>query len=300
MSSRRSGRPNSGTMRPDSGIRGGGQAQQRGDPRRAPRTAPSRCAMAPNGLEVGERAGRPEKPAHAPKRRFDFFVRHALPGVELGKALLDLGHEHEALDRVVDRSVGGKGSKGLDDPFLRAWQATTCGESCSCSPSRLTDRGSAAAARAPPYHRPAAGGGPTPGPTAAGQGRRTPPTAAVSCSRLLGGGFGLPRTRGNRWPTHGCETASTRNQRRGGVCASSGGPSCLGLRLGPTPEGQVGARQRHQREMAMPTANSEEEDGVPKGSASSASLAETGSMNPESSSKKATTPRTSRSNPRAR
>jgi hypothetical protein len=28
---------------------------------------------------------------------------------------------------------------------------------------------------------------PTPDPTAAGQGRRTPPTAAVSCSRLLGG-----------------------------------------------------------------------------------------------------------------
>jgi hypothetical protein len=33
-------------------------------------------------------------------------VGDSLAGVELGKAFLDLGHENEAFDRVLDRGVG--------------------------------------------------------------------------------------------------------------------------------------------------------------------------------------------------
>jgi hypothetical protein len=52
---------------------------------------------------------------------------------------------------------------------------------------RLTDGCSAAAAREPPYHRSAADGASHPGPSGGPQGRRTPTTAAVSCSSWLGG-----------------------------------------------------------------------------------------------------------------
>jgi hypothetical protein len=52
---------------------------------------------------------------------------------------------------------------------------------------RLTDGCSAAAAREPPYHRSAADGASHPGPSGGRQGRRTPTTAAVSCSSWLGG-----------------------------------------------------------------------------------------------------------------
>jgi hypothetical protein len=52
---------------------------------------------------------------------------------------------------------------------------------------RPTDGCSAAAARVPPYHRSAADGASHPGPSGGRQGRRTPTTAAVSCSSWLGG-----------------------------------------------------------------------------------------------------------------
>jgi len=82
-------------------------------------------------------------------------------------------------------ACGGRGGGGAEPALYHLLFSARIREQTN-SARWLTDRGSAAARREPPEYRPDAGGGPTPGPPAAGQGRRTPPTAAVSCSRWLG------------------------------------------------------------------------------------------------------------------
>jgi hypothetical protein len=47
-------------------------------------------------------------------------VGDSLAGVELGKAFLDLGHENEAFDRVLDRGVGRESLERFEDLFLAA------------------------------------------------------------------------------------------------------------------------------------------------------------------------------------
>ena len=106
----------------------------------------------------------------------------------------------------------------------------------------LTDGCSAAAAREPPYHRSAADGASHPGPSGGRQGRRTPRTAAVSCSSLLGSTKpphgARPRLTPRPWPH---EAAPARAPAERGACPQARPPATPAVQrharpAAPTPD----------------------------------------------------------------